>query len=68
VNDAAGIPPNCTAVAVPTLTPVIVTVVPPALGPRDGETLRITGPGPSVVAVTVGDCAVSADPLSDVMA
>jgi hypothetical protein len=37
VNDAALVLPNLTAVAAVKLAPVIVTVVPPAVGPLLGE-------------------------------
>ncbi len=37
VKLTAGVPPNCTAVAPVKLVPVMVTVVPPAVGPLVGE-------------------------------
>ena len=36
VNEAAGLPPKLTAVAPVRLVPVIVTLVPPAVGPEAG--------------------------------
>jgi hypothetical protein len=44
VNDAAGVEPNATAVAPVRLAPVIVTVVPPAVGPPAGLTELTVGP------------------------
>ena len=47
----AGVEPNETAVAPVRLVPVIVTAVPPAVGPADGETCVTVGAGGSTVAV-----------------
>ena len=41
--DVAAIPPNVTKVAPVKFLPVIVTLVPPAMPPDDGEILLITG-------------------------
>ena len=41
--DVAAIPPNVTKVAPVKFLPVIVTLVPPAMPPNDGEILLITG-------------------------
>ena len=41
--DVAAIPPNVTKVAPVKFVPVIVTFVPPAVPPDDGEMLLITG-------------------------
>jgi len=51
VNVVAAVPPKLTAVAPLKFVPVIVTLVPPALGPEAGFTLVIAGAG---VAVGVG--------------
>lgn len=45
VKAAAGVPPNCTAVASVKLVPLMTTVVPPDVGPIAGDT-----------DVTVGAC------------
>ncbi len=42
LSDVAAIPPNVTEVAPVKFVPVIVTLVPPALVPNDGEILVIT--------------------------
>ena len=43
VNDAAGVEPKATAVATSRFVPVIVTDVPPAGRPKDGETEATVG-------------------------
>ena len=43
VNDVAAVPPNVTSDASVSVVPVIVTNVPPATGPSDGETLEMVG-------------------------
>jgi hypothetical protein len=45
VNDAAAVAPKLTAVAPVNVVPVIVTVVPPVLGPDDGATVVTVGAG-----------------------
>lgn len=44
-KDVAGSPPKLTAVTPARSLPVIVTLVPPAIGPLDGATAATTGPG-----------------------
>ena len=53
VVTVAALAPNLTAVALPRFVPVIVTLVPPAVGPADGLTLVTTGRGGLTVAVPV---------------
>jgi hypothetical protein len=48
VNEAAGVVPNSTAVAPVNAVPVMVTLVPPAIGPALGETAAIDGTAPTV--------------------
>ena len=43
VSDVPTVPSKVTDVVADKLVPVIVTVVPPAVGPADGETLEIVG-------------------------
>ena len=43
VNEAAGVAPNATAVAPVSAVPVIVTLVPPTVGPDAGLTLVTVG-------------------------
>ena len=43
VNDVPAVPPNVTLVVAVKLVPVIVTVVPPAIGPLDGAISLIVG-------------------------
>ena len=43
VRDVPAVPPNVTPVVAVKLVPVIVTVVPPAVGPLDGDTELIVG-------------------------
>ena len=43
VRVVPAVPPNVTLVVADKLVPVIVTVVEPAVGPDDGETLEIVG-------------------------
>ncbi len=45
VNELAAVEPNLTAVAPVRLVPVIVTLVPPVVGPDDGLTLVTVGVG-----------------------
>ena len=45
VKPAAAVPPKVTAVAPVKLVPVMVTVVPPAIGPTVGEIEVIVGEG-----------------------
>ena len=45
VNEVAAVPPNCTAVARMKLLPVMVTGVPPAVGPLFGEIEVTDGDG-----------------------
>jgi hypothetical protein len=45
VNELAAVPPNLTAVAPVRLVPVIVTLLPPAAGPDDGDTPVTVGAG-----------------------
>src|ERR1700722_15473540 len=42
----AGVPPNVTVAPVPKFVPLIVTAVPPAVGPVLGETPLTVGAGP----------------------
>ena len=59
VNDAAGVAPNCTAVAPVKPVPVIVTDVPPAVGPLVGLTLVTVGAagvGELVGALVASSC------------
>jgi hypothetical protein len=44
VNEVAAVPPNCTTVARARLSPVMVTSVPPAVGPLFGEIEVTDGP------------------------
>jgi hypothetical protein len=59
VNELAATPPNFTLVAPAKLVPVIVTDVPPAVGPDDGLTLVIAGAG---LYVNSSDGVVDDDP------
>jgi hypothetical protein len=65
VNVLAALVPNVTAVAPVRFVPVIVTLVPPAVGPLEGETLVTVGaPGvPPTVTVTVLESGPWPDPL-----
>ncbi len=59
VNDVADAVPNVTAVAFVKLAPLIVTLVPPAVGPADGLTLDTVGGGGWTVAAP---CATACAP------
>ena len=48
VNEVPAVPPNVTLVVPVKLVPVIVTVVEPAVGPLDGNTLEIVGAATNV--------------------
>ena len=56
VNVVAGVAPNFTAVAPVKFAPVIVTTVPPAIGPFAGDTAVTVGPA---VALTTRVCVAS---------
>ena len=59
VNEAASTAPNLTAVAPVRLVPLMVTVVPPATGPRAGATEATVGDGiGGAVVVVVGGTVV----------
>src|SRR5438876_9601826 len=55
----AALAPNLTAVAPPRFVPVIVTLVPPVVGPASGLTVVTTGRGGFTVAVAL---ALSVEP------
>ena len=48
VNEVPAVPPNVTLVVPDKFRPVIVTVVEPAVGPDDGDTLEIVGAATNV--------------------
>ena len=54
VNEVAAVPPKVTAVVLPRFVPVIVTVVPPDVGPDDGTIVDNVGGGGGVPIVKDG--------------
>src|SRR5579883_248161 len=57
-TDAAGVEPKFTVAPARKLAPPIVTLVPPVVGPEDGDTLDTTGTDTAcVVALTCADLA-----------
>ena len=64
VTLVAAVLPNFTAVTMSSPVPVIVTVVPPVLGPADGDTAEIAG----AAAVAVKTSALDVAPAPPVLA